>query len=120
MDNTFYTTCDVKPNETVSTDNSVPHNLRANVVTRMPTPPINGGLYGGEQVCHPWMPQPVIPTDTNMIMNNLKSANPPPGALSQFVSTIREGNNYVSMPTVYNYSQTHPFNCGPYNIRGTK
>ena len=120
MDNVCYTNCDIKLNKTVSEDNEIPHGQRANLNTAMPPPPKNGGLYSGKQVNHPWMPIPVTPTDTNMIMENLKSANPPPGALSQFVSNIRPGNNYVSKPTVYQYTNSDEFNCGPFNIHGTK
>jgi len=114
------TSCDIKANNTVSPDNNVPHVLRSNENKAMPPPPVNGGLYGGPQVDHAWMPQAVTPTDTNLIMKNLKTANPPPGALAHFVSTVRPGNNYVSMPSVYNFNQTHEQNCGPFVIHGTK
>jgi hypothetical protein len=120
MDNQLYTTCNIKKNDTVSPDNNVPHILRANVDKPMQSHPVNGGLYGGPQVNHAWMPQAVTPTETNLIMENLKSANPPPGALAHFVSTVRPGNNYTSMPNVYNFNQTDKQNCGPFVIHGTK
>lgn len=119
MDNKCYSTCEYKKNETVSKDSNISHGNRATELKKMPMPPKNGGLYGGPQVNHPWMPQPVIPTETNLIMNNLKSANPPPGATSQFVSTLRYGNNYVSMPNVYKFNEADDFNCGPYNLHGS-
>ena len=62
---------------------------------------------------------PVIPTATNMIQNNLKSANPPPGATSQYPGTNRDKNNYIPMPGVYWYHDTHPMNVGPYSIKVT-
>ena len=84
--------------------------------TKMPAPAKNGGLYGGEQSNSPWMPIPVIPTSTNF-MENLRSANPPPGAMQQFVGTVRLGNNYTSMPGVEWYVAKKP-ECGPFSIKG--
>lgn len=93
--------------------------LRANNInTAMPPSPPNGGLYGGPQCLKPWMPIPVTPTATNLIHNNLRTANPPPGATEQYVGNIRKGNNYTSMPGVFWYNKTQEPNVGPYNIKG--
>jgi len=70
----------------------------------MPPSPKNGGLYGGEQSNKPWASIPVTPTATNYINNNLKSANPPPGAIYQYVGTDRFGNNYTPTPGVKWYN----------------
>ena len=85
--------------------------------TEMPGPSVNGGLYGGPQSSKPWMPIPVTPTATNYIMNHLKSANPPPGAIEQYVGQIRLGNNYTAMPGV-KWWVPKKSNCGPYSITG--
>jgi hypothetical protein len=54
-----------------------------------------------------------------MINNNLRSANPPPMATEQYPGTNRLGNNYIAMPGVYWYSDTHPVNKGPYTMKVT-
>ena len=78
--------------------------------------PANGGLYGGSQCDRPWMPIDVTPTATNYIMNNLLSANPPPGAIEQYIGTNRPGNNYTAMPNIYWFVKEDQ---GPYNIKVT-
>ena len=62
----------------------------------------------------------LTPTATNMIHNNLRSANPPPGATEQYPGTNRLGNNYVAMPGVYWYADTHPVNKGPFEMKVTE
>ena len=79
--------------------------------------PPNGGLYGGPDCDRPWMPIKITPTATNLISNNLLSANPPPGAIEQYIGTNRLGNNYTSMPEVYWFVNK---NQGPYNLKVTK
>ena len=68
----------------------------------------NVGLYAGPQSTEPWANIPVIPSGTNLIHYNLRSANPPPGATEQYVGTDRLGNNYVPMIGVnwYNPEQS--------------
>jgi hypothetical protein len=112
------TKCNIKPNKDIETPNAIPYELRATKTEPMLCAPVNGGLYGGPQVNHPWMPINVIPTATNLTYNNLRSANPPPGATTQFIGTIRQGNNYIAMPEVKAYTDSHPVNCGPFNIHG--
>jgi len=85
--------------------------------TEAPAPMYNGGLYTGAPAKGPWAPIPVTPTSTNMIMKNLKSANPPPGAMSQYVGTNRLGNNYTAMPGVNWYSNKGSVNKGPFAIK---
>ena len=55
----------------------------------------NGGLYNAPQSTGPWANIPIIPSDTNLIHFNLRSAHPPPGATEQYVSNDRLGNNYA-------------------------
>ena len=70
----------------------------------MPPTPVHGGLYNAPETRNPWNAIPVTATMTNYIQNNLRSANPPPGATEQYVGTPRMGNNYVPMPGVYWYN----------------
>ena len=77
-----------------------------NADNEMPPSQKNGGLYSGEQSNKPWASIPVTPTATNYINNNLKSANPPPGATKQYVGTNRFGNNYVPTPGVKWYNDS--------------
>ena len=65
--------------------------------TSIPDSLPNGGLFGGPQSTEPWANIPVIPSCTNLIHYNLRSANPPPGATEQYVGTDRLGNNYLPM-----------------------
>ena len=88
-------------------------------LTRCPDPVPNGGLYGGPQAVGEYASIHVIPTATNMIHHNLRSANPPPGAINQFPGTNRDRNNYIPMPGVFWYNDTHPVNQGPYSIKVT-
>ena len=55
----------------------------------MPPAPRHGGLYSGLPSNNPWNSIPVTATMINMIQNNLRSANPPPGATEQYVGTER-------------------------------
>lgn len=68
----------------------------------IPPPSLNGGLYTGEPFKKnaPWANVPVIPTVGYMIHYNLRSANPPPGAIYQYPGNIRPGNNHEEMPGV--------------------
>lgn len=80
----------------------IPMHLRASGINdRIPTPVPNGGLYNAPQATGPYASIPVAPTGTNMTYYNLRSANPPPGAITQFQGTNRLGNNYTAMPGVY-------------------
>ena len=121
-----YTECNHKKSQSklqpVDPPSSVPPQLRWNSPNEiMPTPTYyNAGLYTGESFKGPWGNIPVAPTTTNMIQNNLRSANPPPGAIYQYPGTNRLGNNYIAMPGVYYYKQGPPGNEGPFNIKVTE
>ena len=92
----------------VDVNSRVPAELRSfDPNTAIPPPVPNGGLYGGPQSQSPWANVPVAPTATNLIHNNLKSANPPPGATEHYPGGNRRGNNYTSMPGI------SWFNSGP-------
>lgn len=86
----------------VDVESSVPPALRSkNPETAMPPSPKNGGLFSGPEATGPWGAIPVVPTTTNYIHHNLRSANPPPGAVYHYPGTNRMGNNYIPMPGVY-------------------
>lgn len=110
---------DVKGHFLVDTPSQIPVGERKEGPnTKMPNSPINGGLYSGPQSTKPWASIPVTPTATNLIYNNLRSANPPPGAIQQAVGTDRMGNNYVAMPEVYWYNPEHPDLHGKFKMKG--
>jgi hypothetical protein len=109
------------PNQSYSTLTQslvVPEKRDMNKDTSVPEPLPNGGLFRGPQSNKPWANIPVIPTDTNLIHYNLKSANPPPGATQQYVSTDRLGNNYAPMIGVYWYNPSE--SRGMYRMMVTK
>ena len=81
----------------------------------LPPPTHNAGLYSGKSFQGDWGNIPVVPTTTYMIHNNLASANPPPGATTQYPGTNRSSNNIINMPGVYWYS---PDNCN-YKVKVT-
>tara|TARA_Y100001970_G_C14072036_1_gene769982 strand:+ start:455 stop:856 length:402 start_codon:yes stop_codon:yes gene_type:complete len=85
----------------VDVENHISLEKRWNVDKEAPKPTHNAGLYSGEAFKGPWGNIPVVPTTTNLIHHNLKSANPPPGATTQYPGTNRSGNNYIAMPGVY-------------------
>ncbi len=67
-----------------------------------PPPNINGGWYTGTVFpeCAPWRNFSVTPDVSFMINHNLRSAGPPPGAIYQYPSAYRPGNNAPCMPGV--------------------
>ena len=79
----------------------------------------NGGLYNAPQATGAWASIPVIPSDLNLIHNNLRSAHPPPGATEQYASTDRIGNNYAPMIGVYWYNPDTEMR-GMYRMHVTK
>jgi len=60
---------------------------------------VNGGLYTGEPFAPgaPWANVPIVP-DAHIMVQNLQSANPPPGALALIPGSDRPGNNKTEFP----------------------
>ena len=83
---------------------------------QMPNSKPNGGIYGGKHSTKPWASIHIIPTATNLIHNNLKSANPPPEATTQYIGSNRLGNNYIGMPGVKWYNPNNK--QGEFLIKG--
>lgn len=81
-----------------------------------PPPQRNGGLYSGPNSTKPWAAIPVIPDVDYMTHVNLRSANPPPGAIYQYQGNIRPGNNFQSFPGLTPYTPTKAPACGGYNF----
>lgn len=105
----------------VDVESSIPPALRANNPdTMIPESPANGGLFGGAQVEAPHGSIPVPPTTTYYIHHNLRSANPPPGAIYQYPGYNRMGNNYTPMPGVYWLNDAERNMDGKYHIKFTK
>tara|TARA_Y100001970_G_scaffold53416_1_gene67657 strand:- start:572 stop:988 length:417 start_codon:yes stop_codon:yes gene_type:complete len=105
-------------NTPVDRETDVPPQYRWNNENEYaPRPTYNAGLYSGEPFDGPWGNISVTPTTTNMIHYNLRSANPPPGAIYQYPGTNRLGNNYVAMPGVNYYKDVPKGNEGPFNIK---
>lgn len=85
--------------------------------TPMLPPAPHGGLY------HPlappakggWGSIPVPPTSAGYTHNNLRSANPPPGAIDQYMTsgTNRPGNSHSAKPGVFEFQdgKTHTLKC---------
>ncbi len=77
----------------------------------------NAGIFSGEQATGPWGSIKVEPTTTNYINNNLKSADPPLQALTQYPGTDRGGNNTQEMTGVVDYTNNQGMNIGPYQMK---
>lgn len=109
----------LKGDYTTVENGSVPPAFRnGNPNDAMPPAPVHGGLFNAPPSNNPWNAIPVTPTMTNYIQNNLRSANPPPGATEQYIGTPRLGNNYVPMPGVYWYNPTNE-QQGKYRLKVT-
>lgn len=91
---------------------NVPKELPAGI---LPTSSYNGGITVGEKCIGPHCSISVPPTTGYLVGSNLKSANPPPGALQQYPSTFRLGNNSDVNPRIKKYQGTQ-LNSGPFNI----
>lgn len=78
-----------------------------------PPPSLNGGLYTGEPFAEnaPYANFPAIPDTGYLIHYNLRSANPPPDAITQYPGTNRPGNNYQKMPGVTKQSEIYNLYC---------
>lgn len=79
----------------------------------IPPPSLNGGLYTGEkfQKNAPWATVPVIPDSGYMLYHNLKTANPPEKARTQY-GNVRPGNNCFLLENIYYYDKNlYNFYC---------
>ena len=85
-------------------------------INQVPPASPNGAITNplSEPCNGPWCSIPVTPTALHYL-NNLESSNPPPDATSQYIGTLRVGNNFVNMPNVQPYIGA-PTNSGPFNI----
>ena len=81
----------------------------------IPPRALNGGLYTGEpfQKDAPWRNFPAVPDAGYLTHVNLRSAQPPPGATTQFSAGLRPGNNEPRLPGVQVYSDQHAVLCAP-------
>ena len=105
----------------VDVQSGVPPEVRSfNPNTAVPPPVPNGGLYGGPQSTSPWASIPVAPTTTNLIHNNMRSANPPPGATEHYPGNNRTGNNYTPMPGISWLNAGGSNFNGKYRLKTTK
>ena len=83
---------------------------------KVPVSSYNGAVTIGEPCKGPHCAIPVTPTAAYMTNVNLRSANPPPGALTQFASTHRLGNNSDLNVGIGKYVNGTTQNPGPFNI----
>ena len=85
-------------------------------VGMVPNSSYNGAITIGEKCEGPHCAIPVVPTSGFMINQNLRSANPPAGALQHYPSTYRIGNNSDLNPGIGSYVNGTAQNPGPFNI----
>ena len=83
----------------------------------IPKPDVAAGLYT-QEFKGPWGNTNITPTTTEYVNKNLVSANPPPGATTQYPGTIRQGNNYDTYIGVNDYVGTSK-NSGAFKIKCT-
>ena len=83
----------------------------------IPKPDVAAGLYT-QEFKGPWGNTNITPTTTEYVNKNLVSANPPPGATTQYPGTIRQGNNYDTYVGVNDYVGTSK-NSGAFKIKCT-
>ena len=83
---------------------------------KVPGPSYNGAVTIGEPCKGPHCPVPAEPTAGYMTYQNLRSANPPKGALTQYASTDRPGNNSDTVPGLGVFRSRSKTNPGPFRI----
>lgn len=95
----------------------VPYDVPSNIhpyqqwdspTTSAPPSQYNAGLYTGPSFQGPYGNIPVTPTTPSMINGNLRSAEPPMDALTQYVGANRMGNNYRAVPGISWYADQNP------------
>lgn len=82
----------------------------------IPSNTYNSGITIGQKCVGVHCAIPVPPTAMYMTNVNLRSANPPPGALTQFASSYRPGNNSDVNVGIGKYTNDSSRNHGPFNI----
>jgi len=92
---------------------NIPKTLPVNTI---PGPTYNSAVNMGPACQGNHCAIPITPTTTNLISNNLKSSNPPPGANTNYPGTVRMGNNNFSMPGIRQYTGTQ-VNPGSFHIQ---
>lgn len=102
----------------VDTPSRIPPELQStNASTSLKPSPPHGGLYHPDSppAAGGWGSIRVPATSTSYIHSNLRSANPPPGAISQYPTAAnnRPGNNHSAKPGVHGYldGTTHTLHC---------
>lgn len=81
---------------------SLPFSYYPQESVSVPEPKLNGGLFTGKPFTKgaPWANIPVTPDAGYMTNINLRSANPPAAALTQYPGNNRPGNNMQTMPGI--------------------
>tara|TARA_B110000208_G_scaffold47918_1_gene63445 strand:- start:622 stop:1293 length:672 start_codon:yes stop_codon:yes gene_type:complete len=92
---------------------NIPKSLPAGI---LPGPSYNGAQTIGEKCVGPHCSIPVTPTSGFYNYYNLRSANPPEGALYHSPSTYRLGNSSDTNPSLTQFSNGSGTNYGPFNI----
>jgi len=83
---------------------------------RVPGPSYNGAHTIGEPCIGGHCAVPVEPTVGHMINQNLRSANPPKGALTVYPWSYRLGNSSDNVPGLVKYTNDNNLNKGPFNM----
>ena len=100
-------------NKTSGRTLNVPKILSRGII---PSDTYNSGITIGQKCIGVHCAIPVPPTAMYMTNVNLRSANPPPGALTQFASSHRLGNNSDVNFGIGKYTNDGSRNYGPFNI----
>ena len=103
-----------------------PYQQSTDSSTAMPPPAPHGGLYlpSAPPAKGGWGSLPVTPTASSYTHKNLRSANPPPGAVDQYMTsaTNRPGNSHSAKPGVFDYKdgKTYSLKCTNSSRGGAK
>ncbi len=86
----------------ITVENGIPPGFRNTPTEALPPPARNGGLFSGPEPPRGsgYEAIPVPASGIYYIAENLKSANPPPGATTHFCGTDRSSNNYFPMTNI--------------------
>ena len=83
---------------------------------QVPCASYNGAITIGKKCVGQHCSIPVKPTSAYMTNVNLRSAKPPPGALTQYSNTFRLGNNTEKNPGIVKYGEKYNIEVQPNNI----